>query len=317
MEAFEKIISILAFLSIGFSLAEVYLTVNQIWKRKHERAVAESISVTANLVSLIPGIIFALNYLLQGEVIGLIDTTLFGGLAVFYILVGMSLWVEGERRKGLWTLIKQTLNLERKEAGDLARSFFKPSGAKKVISILSQVAMIDEVLDDREKQFIQNFADNWNIKYSWDDLQSNRPAGASLNLIALRQDVRDYLATSPPHKQVSEFNDIINTLVNIDEEVSEQERLIIGELEGLFSAYINQGSNPAQYHVIVVPQNDRQLQVVMNLSELSEYEVAEGTAYHSEPFYSKEYADIISQGYRSLNLLSIVTLTVPTEVNAS
>ena len=317
MEAFERVISILAFLSIGFSLAEVYLTVNQIWKRKHERAVAESISVTANLVSLIPGIIFALNYLLQGEVIGLIDTTLFGGLAIFYILVGMSIWVEGERKKGLWTLIKETLNLERQEAGDLARSLFKPSGANKVISILSQVAMIDEVLDDREKQFIQNFADNWNIKYSWDDIQNNRNAETSLNLIMLRQDVRDYLSTSPPHKQVAEFKDIINTLVNIDEEVSEQERLILGELEGLFSAYINQGSNPAQYHVIVVPQNDRQLQVVMNLPELSPYEVAEGTAYHSEPFYSKEYADIISEGYRSLNLFSIVTLTVPTEINVS
>ncbi|MBP0033378.1 MAG: hypothetical protein J7524_09440 [Roseofilum sp. Belize BBD 4] len=313
MENFERIISILAFLSIGFSLTEVYLTINQIWKRKHERAVAESISVTANLVSLIPGVIFALNYLLQGELIGLIDTTLFGGLAVFYILVGTSLWVEGERKKGLWELIKQTLNLERKEAGDLARSFFKPSGAKKVISILSQVAMIDEFLDEREKQFIQTFADNWNISYSWDDLQSNRRAGASINLIKLRQDVMDYLATSPPHKQVSEFKDIINALVNIDEEVSEQEQLIIAELEGLFSEYINQGSNAAKYHVIVVPQNEQQVQVIMNLPELNRYEVAEGTAYHSEPFYSKEYADVISEGYRSLNLFSIVTLTLPTE----
>ncbi len=40
METFQKVISVLAFLSIGFSLTEVYLTVNQIWKRKHERAVA-------------------------------------------------------------------------------------------------------------------------------------------------------------------------------------------------------------------------------------------------------------------------------------
>ncbi|NEQ67947.1 MAG: hypothetical protein F6K21_21070, partial [Symploca sp. SIO2D2] len=108
MELFQKVISILAFLSIGFSLTEVYLTVNQIWKRKHERVVAESISVSANLVSLIPGFIFSLNFLLQGEYIGLIDSTLFAGLAIFYIFVGMSLWVEGERKKGLWTLIKQT-----------------------------------------------------------------------------------------------------------------------------------------------------------------------------------------------------------------
>ncbi|MGD1711930.1 hypothetical protein [Dapis sp. BLCC M172] len=143
MEIFQKVVSILAFLSIGFSLTEVYLTANQIWKRKHERVVVESISVTAQLVSLFPGFIFALNYLFNGEYVGLIDTVLFAGLAVFYILVGMSLWVPGERQKGLWTLIKETLNFERKEAGDLAKSFLKPSGAKKIINILSQVAMYD------------------------------------------------------------------------------------------------------------------------------------------------------------------------------
>ena len=45
MELFEKVISLLAFLSIGFSLTEIYLTANQKWKRKHERVVADSISV--------------------------------------------------------------------------------------------------------------------------------------------------------------------------------------------------------------------------------------------------------------------------------
>ncbi len=315
MENFQKIVSILAFLSIGFSVAEVYLTVNQIWKRKHERVVAESISVSANLVSLIPGFIFALNYLLVGELIGLIDTALFAGLAVFSILVGASIWVEGERKKGLWTLVKQTLNLERQEAGDLAKSFFKPSGAKKVISILCQVAAIDEVIDPKEKQFIQSFADNWSINFSWDSFTNSRTTGSALNLINLRQDVTDYLTTSPPQKQVSELKDIINALVNVDEEVSDQEKLIMGELDGLFSQYINQQSDTPRYHVVVVPQNERQAQVITtSLPELTEYEVAEGIAYHNGPFYSKEYADVISDGYRTLNLFSIVTISLPNKV---
>ncbi|MDJ0556801.1 MAG: hypothetical protein QNJ68_20620 [Microcoleaceae cyanobacterium MO_207.B10] len=312
MDFFQKAVLVLAFLSIGFSLTEVYLTVNQIWKRKHERIVAESISVTANLVSLFPGFIFALNFLLQGEYIGLIDTTLFGGLSLFYILVGMSIWVEGERKKGLLTLIKQTLNLERKEARDLAKSFFKPSGAKKIINIFAQVAMIDEVINPREKKFIESFANNWNINFSWENFRKNSTAGASVNLMSLRQDIADYLATSPPQKQVSEIKDIITALVNIDEEVSEKERLIMGELDGLLSEYINQQSNAARYHVIVVPQNERQVQVIMtSLPELTRYEVGEGFAYNSGPFYSKEYADLICDHYRSLNLFSIVTLTIP------
>ncbi|NEP71701.1 MAG: hypothetical protein F6K25_02140 [Okeania sp. SIO2G4] len=177
--------------------------------------------------------------------------------------------------------------------------------------------MIDEVIDPREKQFIQSFTDHWNINFSWDNLTANRIADASVNLINLRQDVNDYLATSPPQKQVSELKDIINALVNIDEEVSEKERLIMGELDGLLSEYMSQESNAARYHVIVAPQNERQIQVVStSLPELTRYEVGEGFAYNSGPFYSKEYADIISDGYRSLNLFSIVTLTLPTEINS-
>ncbi|MGB3511022.1 MAG: hypothetical protein WBA93_17675 [Microcoleaceae cyanobacterium] len=317
METFQKIISVLAFLSIGFSLTEIYLTINPVWKRKHEPLVAESISVSGNLISLIPGFLFAVNFLLSGEYIGFIDTILFAGLAVFEIFVGISLWVPGERKKGLWALIKQTLNLERKEAGDLAKSFLKPSGAKKIINILSQVAMIDEVIDPREKQFIQSFADHWDIHFSWEKFTNNQTGNSSVNLINLRQDVNDYLATSPPQKQVSELKDIIDALVNIDEEVSEKERLIMGELDGLLSEYISQESNAARYHVIVVPQNERQIQVVTtSLSELTRYEVGEGFAYNSGPFYSKEYADVISDGYRSLNLLSIVTLTLPSQINS-
>ncbi|NEP86997.1 MAG: hypothetical protein F6K18_09200 [Okeania sp. SIO2C2] len=91
----------------------------------------------------------------------------------------------------------------------------------------------------------------------------------------------------------------------------------MGELDGLLSEYISQQPNAARYHVIVVPQNERQVQVVTtSLPELIRYEVGEGFADNSGPFYSKEYADIISDGYRSLNLFSIVTLTLPTEVNS-
>ena len=177
--------------------------------------------------------------------------------------------------------------------------------------------MIDEVIDPREKEFIQSFADHWDIHFSWENFTNNQTENSSVNLINLRQDVNDYLATSPPQKQVSELKDIINALVNIDEEVSEKERLIMGELDGLLSEYISQESNAARYHVIVAPQNERQIQVVTtSLPELTRYEVGEGFAYNSGPFYSKEYADIISDGYRSLNLFSIVTLTLPTEINS-
>ena len=150
-----------------------------------------------------------------------------------------------------------------------------------------------------------------------DDLKLNTADGHNdVNMIKFRQNVTDYLATSPPQKQVSELRDIITALVNVDDNFSEKERLIMGELNGLFAQYIKQETDAAKYHVIVVAQNETQIQVLMNLPELSQYEVAEGTAYHSDPFYSKDYADLISEGYRSLNLFSLVTLTLPSLVKS-
>ena len=58
MEIFQKVISVLAFSLLGSSVAEVYLKVNQVWKRKHEPVVAESISVSGHLISLIGDSIF-------------------------------------------------------------------------------------------------------------------------------------------------------------------------------------------------------------------------------------------------------------------
>lgn len=62
MEIFQKVVYVLAFASIGFTFTRAYLASNKLWARKHESKVAESISVTAELIGLIPAIIFALNY---------------------------------------------------------------------------------------------------------------------------------------------------------------------------------------------------------------------------------------------------------------
>jgi len=62
MEIFQMVVYVLAFASIGFTFTKVYLASNKLWTRKHEIEVAESFSVTGELIGLIPAIIFALNY---------------------------------------------------------------------------------------------------------------------------------------------------------------------------------------------------------------------------------------------------------------
>ena len=313
IEILQRVVYVLAFASLGFSLVEVYLTANKLWTRKHETEVAESISVTAQLTGLVPGIIYSLNFMFERQWQGMLDQLLFLGLALLYILIAMKFWVEGERKKGLWRLFKQALRQDKQEAGNLAKSFFKPSGANKILKIFAQIAMIDEELEPREKEFIQSFADNWNINFNWEELTSNRKSGSDVNYVKLRQDLADYLATSPPENQVSQFKDTIVALVNIDEEVSEQEQLILAELNGMLSRYLDEHHNLEAYHVVIAPQNERQSELIATtLQELSEYPVAEGTAYHCGPFYSKQYAQIVCDRYRSLNLFGVVAAGLPT-----
>ncbi|NEO39039.1 MAG: TerB family tellurite resistance protein [Moorea sp. SIOASIH] len=308
IEIIAKIVYILAFLSIGFSLTEVYLSSNKIWKRKHDNEVAESVSVMAEFMAIIPGFFFALNFLFERQWQGFLDTIIYIGMSVFYVFVGIKFWVNDERKKGLFRLIKQALNSEKQEVGDLAKSFFKPSGAQTIIYILSQIALIDDKLHPQEKEFIQRFADNWNIDFSWETLTNNRLEGANKNFIKLREDVVDYLAISPPYKQVSQLRDVVNALINIDDEVSEQEKLIVAELNGLFSRYLGERLDNEVYRVVIVPQTEQQEEVIeTSLPELSRYSTKGGFAYQTNSFYSKQYAAIICDQYRSLNLISFVT----------
>lgn len=304
----QKIIYVLAFFSIGFSLTQVYLSSNKLWKRKHDSEVAQSISVMAEIIAIVPGLFFSINYLFEKQIIGFIDTIIYMFLSIFYIFVGIKFWVEGERKKGFFKLLKQAIKSEKEEVGDLAKSFFKPSRAKEIIQILGQVALIDDKLHPQEKDFIQKFADNWNIDFSWKDLTDNKKEFTNKNFITLRQHVIDYLGTSPPDKQVAQLRDVVNALINIDEEVSEQEKLIAAELNGLFSQYLGEKLDSEVYRVIIVPQTQQQEEVIeTSLPELSRYSTQGGFAYHTNSYYSKQYAQIICEQYQSFNLISLVT----------
>ncbi|MEH2122780.1 tellurite resistance TerB family protein [Nostoc sp.] len=170
MEFLKQLIFYLTFASLGFTITDIYLRANKLWKRKHDKTVAESISITAMFVSIVPGSVFTLNYLFVGQWQGFIQEALYLLLVTFNISVGIELWVPGERHKSFFTLLKQALNLERKEVGDLAIALFKPPQHKTIIDILCQIALIDERLDERERKFIDTFAQKWGIEFSWNML---------------------------------------------------------------------------------------------------------------------------------------------------
>lgn len=307
MNLFKQLISYLALASLGFTVAEVYLRANRLWKQKHEPAVAESISIMAMLVSFFPGLVFTLNFLFEAQWQGFIREALYLFIVIFTLLVGIELWVPGKQNKKFFALLQQALKLEQKEVGDLAKALFKPDQHQSVIRILCQIALIDNHLDDREKKFIDAFAQQWAIDLSWDVLQTQNSFDPDINYINLRRDVEDYLAAAPPNEQVSQLRDITNRLINIDLDVSDAEKLMILELNGLFARYLSQDENLEQYFVVVVPQTEQQEAMIARmLPELTRYRVAQGFAYHSQPFYSKEFAKIFGDQCRTLDLFSIV-----------
>jgi hypothetical protein len=277
--------------------------------------VAESVSIMGEFVGLVPLLFLTLNFMLQGQWEGTVDGVLWLGAGGATIAIGTGRWVEGKRGRGFITLLKEALELERGEVGDLARRFFRPAGANRILRILGHVALIDDHLDDREMEFIQSFVDAWGIPFSPEGLQA-REAGGHVNYRELRGDVQAYLATSPPPNQVQQLSDVVNALIHVDEAVSDEESLVLEELDGMWNAYLDQDAETALFGVAVVPQSPTQdraiAQVIPNVGKTP---VQGGEAYVVGSYHSERYAEAMGGQYRDLGFFTTV-VRVGEEVEA-
>ncbi len=306
MELLRSTVQFLAAASLVLAAAQVYLTLNKLWKRKHEPAVAESISIMGEFVGLVPLCFLTLNYLLRGQWEGTVDGILWLGAGSISIAIGTGMWVEGRRGRGFFQLLLEALVVERGEVGDLARRFFRPAGAGRILRILGHVALIDDHLDEREKEFIQSFVDAWGIDFSPEALARSGPAG-HVNYRELRGDVEAYLSTSPPANQVTQLSDVVNALIHVDEEVTEEEALVLGELEGMWNAYLDADATVPSFGVAVVPQSPEQDQAIAGvIPNVGKTPVQGGEAYILGRYHSERYAEIMGQQYRDLGFFTTV-----------
>ena len=306
MELFKSLIYYLAFASLGFSAVAAYLKINKIWKRKHLRDVAESVSIAGNVIDVIPLSVFALNYLFVSQWQGLIDSSIWIGAGIVLIWIGTGFWVQGSSGKGIWKLLKEALRLEKKEVGDLAKALFKPSSAGLVIDILKQIAFIDKVLDRREKEFIQAFADSWGILIDWNQFTQETCAEKQVNYQKLYETVTKYLKTLPSHAQVAQFGDVITALINVDDIVSREEELALAEIQGLFSSYMEKDDEPPRFSVVIVAQEPKQEAIIQALlPNTQKQKLAGGSGYIVGSFFSKNYAAAVCNQYQVLDLFTI------------
>ena len=102
----------------------------------------------------------------------------------------------------------------------------------------------------------------------------------------------DYLKTEPPAEQATQLGDLITMLVNVDNEVSEEEELILAELTGLIGNYVNKDALQSLFNVAVIPQNPQQIEhAEETLKDAKRGEIAGGQAFFTGPFYSLKYAE--------------------------
>ncbi len=302
----ERVLDSIGWLAALLSFIQIYFIINKLWKRKHEIIVAESISISAMFISLFINVFFAIKNISVGGFAQLSGNVLWVLASTVSLLVGIGLFVNANKGMGFFKLLLKALNMERKEAGDLAKRFFQPNSADKIIDILGRLAMIDNDLDEKEKQYIQQFADNWHIKIDWEGVEKYADdSGDKYN--KLRKSLQVYLKSSPPKELATHLIDVISLLINADGKVTKEEALMESELTGIIKKYLGKEDEVDFFKVAVVPQNAEQDNAIRSrFPELERVEIAGGFAYLTEGFYSEDYAEEVSMEYRAFNVFSVV-----------
>lgn len=306
MQYFIVFIDVLVTVAVLLTTVRMYLQVNKLWTRKHETAVAESISIAANFLGMSVHIPFMARFLLiDNNIPAAINSLIvFTGLSTMSV-IGTGLWVRSNKGVGLFTLLLRNLNLERKESGNLIKALLRPSGADKIITILKKLSAIDNMIDEKEIALIKRFAEEWQIA----DLDLKPGAVENVTSLSdLRRCMDKYLRISPPKEQAAAVSDLVRALVEVDGAVQHEEALILAEMEGMIEQYVlGDESERKMYEVLIVPQSDSQFNAAKELLPNVEYEVHRGgKAMVGGKFFSKEFAEAMCQKYITLGLFSTV-----------
>lgn len=309
MKDFISVILVLTQISVVVTTLQVYLRINKIWKRKHEEEVAASQSIVGILLLIGNCVLWILYYVwVEPDLLSIVDTSLYLVESAVFLLISTGLWVKSKHSRNIWKLALSALKLERKESTFLLKKMFNRTNAETIVSILHQLAMIDEELDPKEEALILAFAKHWKIDYSIEELNKNRVEGDSYNFIKLRNSLVSFLEFDPPNNQVLQLKSLIGDIIFIDNKVTKEEQLIQDELYGIIDEYSTKGVLAGTlFSVLIVPQQDDHFDVVENvIPNTKRLETSGGIAYSIGNYYSESYAEMVCEEYRKINLFTIV-----------
>ena len=303
MTTFRSLVEFLLAISALISVVANYLIINKLWKRKHLKDVAESVSISAaflGIVTLAP----LLAYFILEDRIELILKNAVGMLTgIIFVLIGTGLWVKTNRGVPFRRLLLRALRLERRESAYLIRSMRQPKGADRIIGILELMAKLDRHVHEDEIKLLEEFAQRWHIESPGLEAGAFDHDGAELEV---REAVREYLELRPPHEQVAQLMDVLHLFVKADAEVSEEERVVLEEIEGLIAHYVEENTlDRRTYEVLIVPQSTAQFEAAEALLPGAELkELRGGRVISIGTFFSRDYAEAVCQKYIALGLFT-------------
>jgi len=148
---FESIVRSWVAIGVGIAAISNYLIINKLWKRKHLKDVAESISISAALL----GLFTAVPLLIQAVYIDqtplpALKTSIGIITGVMFVMIGAGMWVKGNHEIPFRRLMLRALRLERRESGDLVKTMLQPKGAEQIIEILELMARLDRHIHESE-----------------------------------------------------------------------------------------------------------------------------------------------------------------------
>jgi len=168
-------------------------------------------------------------------------------------------------------------------------------GTAELIDVLQAVAAADADLDSREIALINAFAEQWNIALP--ELEAGA-TGEQQDFVKLRDSVQRYLALNPPRQQATELLDVLLHMIHADGNVSEEEEVLLDELNSMITAHITLGPTHPKYEVVIVPQDDEQrTKIAALLPGIEATQRLGGIVYPIGQFHSGRFADMVSHKY--------------------
>jgi len=304
MSAFESIVGFLVVIGVAIAAVSNYLIINKLWKRKHMKDVAESVSISAALL----GLATAGPLLIQ---LAVIDRTLLPTLktvvgiitGIVFVAIGSGIWVRENRGISFGRLLLRSLKLEKSESTDLIKAMLQPKGADEILRILELMAKLDHHVHEKEVELLAQFAQRWKV-----DPPALRAGKVTEDgsMIEIREAVETYLGLQPPHEQAAQLLDVLNLFSTADEDVSREERIVVEEINGMIQQYVGEDTVERRtYEVVIVPQSAEQFDAVESLIPGAQLSQRRGGKVISVGmFFSHDYAEAVCDKYIALGLFT-------------